>query len=323
MNKNKFNNGQNLSEFGILLLILAVVAVIGLTLLGQNVFKMFRTTTAKTLNYDPIGMGNISEVPAGTLGGTPDKPVKQCNGKICIIDFGNFILNGMPADFNEFVETGGSSGGTDTLSNLIDQIAQQLEKSGKPDESLEFKKLANIGHNLAAIQKEIEKEIKNCKGDITCMRNLENKTFPKPPGYDETYGALPAGKSYFDMRNACNIGLAMNSHSDYLAQDFVDQYKKLMNISGVDDNIKGVVRELTWDIGTIGEDFENNYSYIQWGGSYNHQLIDPLTGQFYTEPSPTNVINNFEKYRASKITNADSALICASGWRSDNGVNCH
>ena len=43
---------------------------------------------------------------------------------------GSIELDGIPDDINEYISTSGSSGSTNLLANLVDQVADQLEEAG-------------------------------------------------------------------------------------------------------------------------------------------------------------------------------------------------
>lgn len=99
---------------------------------------------------------------AGSLGGTEDTPISSCNAGNCTIDYGDFLLNGIPEDFSEFIQVNGTSGGTDKLLSLLGQMADQLEKDGDLAGAEEFRDLANLGEFIANTQKDIENDAKNC-----------------------------------------------------------------------------------------------------------------------------------------------------------------
>lgn len=278
----------------------------------------------------------------GSLGGTPDVPVKQCSNGVCNIDFGTYLLSGIPEDFNEFIRTSGVSGGTDKIQQLMQQIAKQLE--GTEDDALadDIMKLANMGHNIALIQQSIEDHAIKCNGDELCLNNIRTKLLPKPPGYIDSASPYPASINYEKAIYAGSIGDA-NYHlntpleeikADWPSYDpaimntmpnyqYYEQFKKIIDSPNYNSEVASIIKELTWDLGTIGEEFQNNYNYMS--GSTTQSVYDPVTGIRKKEvPAPEGYdYEAFKNYDASTITNFDSSLICASSANQDTGTLCH
>ena len=56
-------------------------------------------------------------------------PQKSCANANCSIDFGDFVLTGIPENFDDFTETSGGFGEDQTAlySNIISQLADSLK----------------------------------------------------------------------------------------------------------------------------------------------------------------------------------------------------
>lgn len=170
--------GQNLVEFAIIFGIIVIIGVIALTLLGKQVNQLFVNSTDKAKKFEPFNFSvnndsNTGNLKAGDLKGTPDNPVRKCNNDVCTIDFGELILTGVPANYNDYIKSNGTSGTTDHFAQLLEEISQQLEDEGKTKEAKIVKDLANMGHFMADYQQLVETKASKCKDDAnpyTCFQ---------------------------------------------------------------------------------------------------------------------------------------------------------
>jgi hypothetical protein len=354
------NKGSNLVEYVI------PVAVIGLVI-GTSMFYMFHD--GKMLNYlggsgdtaydeasnkivinqnpEPEDLSLVNP-PPGFLDGTPDAPQKACQDNLCTIDYGTFVLKNVPSNFNDFVQTAGASGGSEMISNLLTQIANQLENEGQLQDSLEVMKLASLGHNIAAIEKSIETMVNDCNHDTACVQSylhyyhdengsiqyINNEPFPRPEGIDDRFYDYPSNLKYHDAIYLSTIGMMQNNKKEkpssytrhlndgYYSASYIEQLESITNNSNLSDDMKGVIRELSWDLGIMGEDFQNMLSFMT-NPSDTQGYFDPLTGESTSSTKPENVVDSFQNYNASTVTNFDSALICSAGYNEDTGSFCH
>jgi hypothetical protein len=274
---------------------------------------------------------------AGDYGGTPENPVQVCEGGKCTIDYGTFILTGLPENFNEFIQNNGASGGISQLADLLDQIADQLLQEGKREEALEVRKLANLGHGLGATEKEIELQINNCNYDAGCIKALMTNAVSIPDGFDETYYEFPSNHNYSSILGSMCVGCARSYkisddpqyydkvNSNYPGYLFTDQIDIVSNLSGIDNSVKNVIKELSWTIGVLGEDFAYNINFAN-GEHQEHEYIyfnDPLTAEGIKKDVPSDPLLSLKNYDASNYVNLNSSLICASGAGNDDLKACH
>lgn len=93
----------------------------------------------------------------GPLGGTPDVPVKACKDGNCSIDFGSYILSGVPESIPSVEETSGGFGEDRTriyasvLENLADSIQAQ-----NPEQAARLDLLASVAKSIADKQNYIK-----------------------------------------------------------------------------------------------------------------------------------------------------------------------
>jgi hypothetical protein len=121
-----------------------------------------------TKGHATIGGENstlLSNLSPGELGGTLNKPVLSCSNNNCVIDYGDFILNGVPEHFGEIVETVGTAGGTESIVSIMEQIAQIYSQQGNTEAADKYKTLANLGHILAETQKIGESIANSCSAE--------------------------------------------------------------------------------------------------------------------------------------------------------------
>lgn len=239
---------------------------------------------------------------------------RLCSRGMCDIQFDGFKLSNIPEDFNAFVLAQGSSGGTDKIAELMKQIATQLASDGNIEQSEAIKKLASFTHNMASIEKEIENLIVgkcNYSDNNNCISEVYYKSLPKPTDFDETYMSFPEdGAHYKHFADGLEISYLQSKGEERLSyhpvtDNYFTQLETVMNDPAISDAIKGVLRELTWDINEIGEGFS--------------EAADPsVDGN-----DDWTVFQKLNGYDASTITHFDSALVCASGNNSDTGTKCH
>lgn len=93
----------------------------------------------------------------GPLGGTSQVPVKACKNGNCSIDFGSYVLSGVPEEFPSVEETSGGFGEDRTrvyasvLENLADSIHSQ-----NPEQAARLDLLASITRSIADKQNYIK-----------------------------------------------------------------------------------------------------------------------------------------------------------------------
>ena len=251
------------------------------------------------------------------------------------INLGTFTLTGLPENFSDFTETAGASGGTDKLASLIYQLANQVEQNGDIAQAEEIRKLATMGHNIASIQKQLEQKTLTCNGDMTCIWETTQEELTTFDAYDTRYTDVPQYLKGINVGMIGNTRLQKfnepdkyndNLRKNHPAAHFVETYDQLMADATLSPEAKGIIKELTWSIGMIGEEFEENFLVVLEGrtvDSGEKYIEDPLTAESVVVPVENNSLETITSFKSSTITNLDSALICASGQYTDSGTKCH
>lgn len=236
------------------------------------------------------------------------------------IQLGNYSLQGIPEHFGEFIETSGSAAGTEKLSQLLLQLADQVEAEGQVAEADGIKELATMGHNIAAIERAFEELVLSCQGDQACVYQKGSQLLPKPSDYNETYNSFAADRSYFE-----SIGHEVICWRPTLKapSPFNQHYQDLMKTS-LDDTSKSIITELYWEIGMIAQNVEAGMSFYG-DDNYSKDFHDPITGKWQkTNDLPDDPYEIYTGYKPSTLSHLDSALICATSHHyTDTGKKCH
>lgn len=267
---------------------------------------------------------------SGSLGGTLDEPISKCNNNVCNIDFGIYTLSEIPQNISEVISTSGSSGGTLAMVNIIKQLATALETKGLTQQSIEIKKFASIGHNIATLEKEYEKIFNSCNKDLSCIKNKINGNVSLPEGYDDTFYPFTS-INYSDFNSTLSVGVlksnyynnyASSLNNNYPGALFIDKYESLMK-SDIDKNTKGILTEMYWQIGKLTEDVEAGLYYAK-NDVYGQDYHDPITGVGSENPDlPSSPFEIFNGYKPSSLTHFDSSIICTAGKFKDSGKRCN
>lgn len=172
---NKKECGASLAQYVIIITLIALALVPIYFTFGQQIVRGFTNFYNGVLSINNTLQANSPEnlpaikdgvVKGGQLGGTPDNPKKTCVSGVCAIDYGDFVLNGIPDNFTSFVESNGTAGGTDKLVALLNQLADQADDPATPaDEGQSIRDLANLSHIIARIDEQTETIANNCKSN--------------------------------------------------------------------------------------------------------------------------------------------------------------
>lgn len=157
----KSSKGSALAQYAIILGLIAVVLVPGFFFIGTNIVDSFKNFYV-CLGGDSSAIGSPSPS-TESLTGTPgtlftSTPSNDCIGNSCVLDFGPVVLDGVPDNLNEIIETSGTHGGTEILADLLSQIAEQVENLDQVSEEDKKKidQLATLAYQLATYEQTIE-----------------------------------------------------------------------------------------------------------------------------------------------------------------------
>lgn len=170
MNKSK---GNALIQYAIILaLVTGSVGSVYFTF-GESIKKNLLSflymqqdnNTQITMNANNVTINNFQNgtILAGQLGGKTNNPIRVCNGGICAIDFGPIIINNIPENYTELIETTGAHGTTDSVLKLVQQVASQLENNPSISEEhlAKIDSLISSGKQIVKIEEEFERKFEN------------------------------------------------------------------------------------------------------------------------------------------------------------------
>lgn len=360
MNKNK---GSSLTQYAIVLALLSIAVISVYTAFGQEINKILNkylsvftsNNTAVEANAKIASDGAQITMPTGVvgpLGGTPSNPVSQCTNSSCDIDFGSFLLKGVPENFGDFVVSNGSSGGIDKMCDLIYQMASQIEKTD-PANSADLKDLANLGHFISDFAEKTESIAKSCmpatasNGFCVATKLEASSSYPLPSNISSL---LPDFNSYKSGKSIINTIMLMSPANPWTDQMKTAVYSTTPTATGiypVDHLIP--VNEYTSD-SSPGMKFSELYNKLKSSNLSPEQLsvVDKLyqniSSLANSQMRSTQSIYGFSKeqyymyeydggdrnvvitgiYSPQRAKNVDlrSALICVTGKRYDNGSEC-
>lgn len=352
------SKGSSLVQYAILLALMSI-AVVGvyfafgreINMILNKYLTMFTANNAAVeANAKLISDGANIKMPTGTvgpLGGTASNPVSQCAGSSCDIDFGSFVLKGVPENFGEFVVSNGSSGGIDELCKLIEQIASQIEATD-PGNAGDLKDLANLGHFISDFAEKSEIVAKSCTGmelseseslkhcfdqsmdqllaeTIKLPSNISNllpnyNSYQKDQHFMDTFVIMdpatpwnPDNRRFYYKGSYIYGGELIPTYDSRSSpgMKFLEIYNKL-KFSNLSSEQISVVDKLYNNISTI---------------AHNHQLETYETYQsskigWNIFPSPKSNVDGVHSPETARNVDLKSALICVTGKRYDNGSEC-
>lgn len=353
MAQKRINKGSGLVEYVLPTAIVGLLVGMTLFSFGQKDLILNFLSSSANVKFDKsTGIGyigknnsnsnnsstntqNNSEFKAGYLGGSESLPVKQCNETTCNIDFGSFILSGVPANFSDMVNSQGSAGGTEVLASLLDQIIAQKEDKIPESDLDKIKDLSNMSHLMARYEKFLEQSAATCKvaSDSTaCINNLLNNNTPAFTPPEELINKFNKEFDFSEPGCTIDIGAAMNDYinnrnefnavvEEQLPYLMVKQYNEVMNNTPSLSNAeKSVIKELYWDVGTMGGKLDCIFYSLHTAGG---TVFDPTTGVKTTIDTANASLDDITNPDYSTLTHVDSALICASSHSNDINYVCH
>lgn len=280
------SHGSALAQYAIILALVAAVLVPGFFFLGNNIVDSFKNFYV-CLGGDPSLIGNPSAIDtsgSASLINTDGElftsaPSSDCVGNDCVLDFGPIVLEGVPDDLTEIIETSGTHGGTEVIANLLTQISDQvsdLENVSEEDKS-KIDQLATLAYELASYEATIENfssealtlyEQSRANFDQTYYSSLP--TTAEKSAYVETiFGELTnsyltdiKGETFID--NFLNITSATTFESSNIFSDSTEVYDfstsvraqfdtLLSELTGAESNLDGDLKNI---INVLGSDVQ-------------------------------------------------------------------
>lgn len=230
----------------------------------------------------------------GFLGGKTDKPVMQCNNvNMCVIDFGEFVLSGIPESISDATTSTRGGEQTSNYANLLLQIVTSLQQNGGDSALTEYlKKLANNAQKMAIVEKQgdnfalslnsLEKSFIN--ESKAPEENIQEKlaSIDKANLKPEDYNLLLASQRYMldkgligseDMQNFAKITLSIKQDYPNLKSWQTDFLNQILSLG--DTKAKSEISEFS-------ESSESNKSIELASDSYDVESFAEGVEEFLT-----------------------------------------
>lgn len=326
--KNSMSKGASLSQYGIVIALLGVALVPVFFIMGETISKQFASfNTIMTDNNATIianagtgtGTGSVEEETDTTSEASLDKPKINCDKDSCIIDYGEYVLKGIPNNFKEYVQSSGTSGGTEYLATLIEQIAEtvDLEEGTK---NLIFQ-LANNGHSIATAERSLDSLVSTELN--TANMKKDNVTWDNfVASHVEQSDVLLGKREDFDKTLEL-VQAMLEENSD------PESKNALVMINVLSENIQTIAEST--QVNTV----KFSSSYVESDTDLNtlveNGYITEKQAELYKEDQDTTnqLIKDYtlKEYStfvsdSSEITDIDSGIICGTGNGKDNGYEC-
>ena len=340
--KTKALQGQALPEYCLYLSLVAIVAIAGLSPLGQGLFNHFSNMGGQTTSVNAslnamsgssgtsqaAGASTGGSVPAssgtstaatgtGTVTGSPLTAPAASTGTYqsvtATLKNGTTLnLGKYPSNAAQLVETAGVSGTTQYMVGMLQTMAQQLKDSGSITEA-QYSSLINLsnkGHDIGTVQGQLEGLMNQNGGTLVGLLDNEMPIMGKESYADGWF-------KYTVSSNAKALG--SNSTGPYGSNVDIDW------LTSFDTNNK--TNPNAW-ANPLFNNFSNAYNAAKADGSLSDpvvkQIVDDLafkimiSGEVFEEDPKSTIVSEVK----SVFTHYNSKGICNQGNGNDSGVQC-
>lgn len=302
--------GAAIAQYAIIIVLIALGCLAAYTILGKTIVDKLSgflgvqndINTHLSENTGSSSTTSTATALPGSLGGTTAAPQEDCTGSMCTVDYGDFILTGVPENYQDFVEAQGTSGGTDKLVSVINQLADQLEADGDLAEAQQLRDFANLLAFMGDSQSNIESIASSCAASATpnqCLQTaMQTVTINCPailntilPDFnsDSLYSLLSSqldvGSAAYSVFNNIADADVGGSSSDTLYQLFKD----IQSNPQFSDSIKDVITQTYSAAALSSTTLSHNTRYLSTTDGSNVIVMpaDPLTGTISGLPFET------------------------------------
>lgn len=307
----KKNKGSALTQYAIVLAVLTVALVPIFYTFGHTIVEHF-TYFYETLKGDDAqtfasnnNSGNTNNNNTNTTNNTSSQgdddtfsgpsqedPQVSCSGDSCIIDFGDYALEGLPSDLGDYISSTGTSGGTESLAAVLEELAEKADVDQQTKDLI--KMLAELGHEMSYMQEQTEKAANevSISGSNTLLWDPEVFVEIKP-------GEGIIADNFTDVYNSVK--------TNFTNPDNIQ-----------DENVKAIVEVLADEIIAMNTDFVSQCETINQqieefdkSNTSNQQDFNNMGLYYLLHPS------------TSERTDVDSTIICKTGKGHDTGDSCN
>jgi hypothetical protein len=115
--------------------------------------------TGDTLILNSFGSSK-SQIQPGSLGGTPSSPSVQCTSGSCVIDFGDYVLKGIPETLSDVTTASRGGEATAVYANILTQMAYELMDT-QPDQANLLLQMAEEARKMANVEIALDNKVKD------------------------------------------------------------------------------------------------------------------------------------------------------------------
>ncbi|MBY0403404.1 MAG: hypothetical protein K2X66_05865 [Cyanobacteria bacterium] len=320
--------GQSISEYGIILALVALVAIPVLLSLGQTSTQQINTLQSHQTQLNDLSLlaakqagGNYTITTGPAIAGTQPVLITLKDGTQ--LNFLNF-----PTDAGLLVETLGPNGTSELLTNTLRQLGQRLFNEGKisQDEANQFSALANGGHTLGQGVQAIENINNQCIQEN--KKDCSDELFPAIEKYAKPTVPVkeldPAIRDLFRITNQIQqFVLDENGNPQKDSQgNFVLNPANVKENNISKDQVEFLKRfESLLQKPALADSTLKN---LVFNLSKNILMINGNTGYFGNVAAykTYNMTSNDFKEKLSTSIHKDSQNICSLGNGKDTGVYC-
>ncbi len=305
------DSGQTLAEYVLAGGLVALVAIVGLTMISGNLSSSLPGLLDRIFGdgggapTTQAGGGNTGGGNTNPGSGNPNLPPTTGSSwpnteTVCM---SNVCVN-LPIVTRGDLETAGGMGGSDltqAFADVIRQIADQLEDYPNLDPALlqKIRELANYGHEISYEQRYLGYNVQSvCNGASACDLATTNAVW-------DPLQLLPMRDTDQDGRPD-----AMNDFSTLLYELLNDPAAAnlppgVMDIIAFEANqIENLANGTTWIDPQLAQHFNNNYSQYGYYNGYNGSYYDP----YYNGNSMYLSAEN-----GAEVVEQNANTICAGG----------
>ncbi len=347
--------GQSLTEYLLLGVLVAVIAIGGLSAFNQELEASLPDLLDRIFNGGGNGvassaMGNSISINSGS--GAQSTAIEGLGPVELTLSSGETItLTQYPTDIPSVIETAGANGTTEILLANLEQVIQEFLQAEEitPEEARTLMNLANAGHEIASAQKTLEEALLNNPSALDpTLRTI---------GTDGFYEALTVnvnGEETLINSLYNDLGLAYRRPSNYSEHQLTNDFLSLASeakSTNVGDDFGFVINpdsesKIRVNFNSVMNDFIQEYTIANENGSLDSPLIksiiDDLSSEIiqvnsdfsttirlsnvysndpqgtYSTETPELLLNNL----VSRTTDRDSGGICVTGGDTDSGIQC-
>lgn len=289
------SKGNALTQYAIVLALLAVVLVPSFFMIGgtitQNFVDFYETLSGKKYAHNT----QSAQQTANSQDGNVSEGVNiNCNGNDCEISINEAITLDISGDLSEIIETSGAAGATDHLASALSQLADQAESLNVSEED---KRLIYQLADQAKVLSQYEQNAEQYSKDITtiidaCISNFDVayystlKTQAQRENYFEEvltpienkFNNLPEIIQFYNMIHHIGgtepVGDFMGAIAGVSSPQMTDadtimyqfkQTKGSLNASNIDPSLKSIINVLSDDVEMLAnnmyDSFQNNIDY--------------------------------------------------------------